>query len=413
VSADLVHWEHWPIALSPTPGGPDKDGVWSGCAVDDHGVPTIFYTGVSPQVQCLATSHDGLRTWEKYPGNPIIATAPEGVIAKDFRDPCVWREGQEWRMVVGSGVEGVGGITLLYRSRDLRQWEYLHPLCQGRKEETGTIWECPNFFALGDKHVLLISPIPLGKTLYLVGSYINGFFTPEMQGVVDNGGCYYAPQFFTDAQGRRLLWGWLWEGRTREAQWAAGWAGVMSLPRLLSLRADGSLASVPAPEVEALRRKHTRLAEVALAPGELWSPPGVRGNTLEIIATFPPPTGPLALRLCRSAQGESTRLVQGEEETLLRYDPQTQALSVDRTHASNDPATQHDVRSDTVRLAPGEALQLRVFIDRSVIEVFANGGVALSSRIYPTRADSLGLAVEAERGGRVTLDVWEMEDIWT
>ncbi|MDE2994105.1 MAG: glycoside hydrolase family 32 protein, partial [Chloroflexota bacterium] len=72
VSDDLVHWEHWPVALTPTPGGPDKDGCYSGCAVDNHGVPTLVYTGVFPQCACIATSDDGLVTWTKHPANPVV-----------------------------------------------------------------------------------------------------------------------------------------------------------------------------------------------------------------------------------------------------------------------------------------------------------------------------------------------------
>src|SRR4051812_27250816 len=72
------------------------------------------------------------------------------------------------------------------------------------------MWECPNFFPLGDRHVLLISPIPLRKVLYLVGEYRDHRFTPERTGIVDDGGCYYAPQAMLDERGRRLLWGWLY-----------------------------------------------------------------------------------------------------------------------------------------------------------------------------------------------------------
>ena len=95
VSRDLVHWQDLPVALAPTPGGPDADGCWSGCAVMDGPAPTLLYTGVNPQVQCLATSDDGLRTWQKRP-EPVIAAPPEGldlVGPPDFRDPFVWLEG--------------------------------------------------------------------------------------------------------------------------------------------------------------------------------------------------------------------------------------------------------------------------------------------------------------------------------
>ena len=97
----------------------------------------------------------------------------------DFRDHCVWQEGESWYQLIGGKIDGVGGAALLYRSRDLIEWEYLHPLCVGDQAETGTIWECPDFFPLGDKHVLLISPIPLRKTLYMVGTYADHRFTPE------------------------------------------------------------------------------------------------------------------------------------------------------------------------------------------------------------------------------------------
>jgi len=99
-SHDLVHWTHLPIALAPTPDGPDADGCWSGCAVDHDGVPTLVYTGVRStdgrpyrESVCLATSADELQTWTKYAGNPVIPASPEGLEVLGFRDPCVWREG--------------------------------------------------------------------------------------------------------------------------------------------------------------------------------------------------------------------------------------------------------------------------------------------------------------------------------
>ncbi|MDQ2998687.1 MAG: glycoside hydrolase family 32 protein, partial [Chloroflexota bacterium] len=193
-SDDLVHWADLPIALAPTPGGPDADGCWSGCIVDNGGVPTMLYTGLRGRAQrpCLATSDDGLLSWHKHPGNPVIAEPPADVDQGDFRDHCVWQAGDDWYQVIGSKIDGVGGAALLYRSRDLIEWEYLHPLCVGDQAATGTIWECPDFFPLGDKHVLLISPIPLRKTLYLVGTYADHRFTPERTGVLDAGGHYYA-----------------------------------------------------------------------------------------------------------------------------------------------------------------------------------------------------------------------------
>jgi beta-fructofuranosidase len=76
-----------------------------------------------------------------------------------FRDPFVWKDGADWYAVIGSGIKDVGGAILLYRSKDLRTWEYLHPALVGDKAKTGDMWECPNFFPLGDKWVLMISTL--------------------------------------------------------------------------------------------------------------------------------------------------------------------------------------------------------------------------------------------------------------
>ena len=137
MSQDLVHWRDLPIALSPTSGGPDQEGCWSGGAVLDRGVPTIVYRGRlgGETAVCVATSNDGLLTWDKYPGNPVIAeaTRKEDIPAGD---PYVWREGDHWYCVMGSHT-GSGGAAVIYRSPDLLQWEYLGPLLTGRKQETG------------------------------------------------------------------------------------------------------------------------------------------------------------------------------------------------------------------------------------------------------------------------------------
>jgi beta-fructofuranosidase len=402
-SPDLVHWTHLPVALAPTPGGPDKDGCFSGCAVADGGVPTLVYTGVRPEVQCLATSADGLITWQKYPANPVIAAPPEGLAITGFRDPYVWRDGDAWYMALGSGVEGVGGMVLLYCSPDLVRWEYLGPLCTGDKARSGEMWECPNLVSLGERHVLIVSPY--AKVLYFSGRYAGHRFRPEVQGVVD-WGHFYAPQVFTDAQGRRIMFGWVTEGRNTEAQRAAGWSGVMSLPRLLSLRPDGLLGMEPAPELQALRGRHHHAQGVALAAGA-YHPLEVAGNSLEIVALFEP--------------GDARRLglevrcsPDGAERTAILYDQAEAWLGVRREHSSLCSDVEREAQGGPFALADGEPLRLHLFLDRSLLEVYANGRFCLTSRIYPTRADSLGLRLFAGGGAaRLSrLDVWLMSSIW-
>jgi beta-fructofuranosidase len=412
VSDDLVHWRDLPVALAPTPGGPDKDGVYSGCALDHDGTPTLMYTGVRPQVQCIAEAADpsdpDLIAWRKHPSNPVIAEPPAGLEVEGFRDPFVWREADGWYCVIGSGIVGEGGNVLLYRSTDLVHWEYLHELCRGEIAETGRMWECPNFFPLGDKHVLLISPIPLQKVLYLVGEYRDHHFTPERTGIVDDGGCYYAPQVTLDEHGRRLMWGWLRENREVETQKAVGWSGVMSVPTELSLTADGRLALRPVPELERLRGAHRAWTDVELTDGGPNPLAGLSGGQLELGLTVEPADADeVWLSVLRSPDGaEVTRIV---------YESASGQLWVDRERASLDPEPSRERRGAAVQLAADGTLGLRVFVDGSVVEVFAADGTCLTSRVYPTRPDSLGIALGA-RGGRAPVrrvDAWDMRTIWS
>jgi len=414
VSDDLVHWRDLPIALSPTPSAVDEYGVFSGCAVDNGGVATVLYTGVrktggAPRAElpCLATSgDDDLRTWHKPPSNPVIASPPPGVDVVGFRDHCLWKEGATWYQVIGSGIPGVGGAALLYQSPDLVHWEYLHPILVGDRHATGDMWECPDLFPLGDRHVLMVSPIPLRKTLYFVGSFREHRFVPDHQGVVDDGGCFYAPQSFADAQGRRIMFGWLWEGRDESAQRAAGWAGVMSLPRQLLPRSDGRLGVQPVAELRSLRRRHWGLRDLAISPA---TPTRlhVQGAALEIVAEFAPgDAGQLGLAVRCSPDGA--------EQTAIVYDRTTGQLSIDRERASLAAPNQHEPHATRVPLAAAESLTLQVFVDHSVVEVFANARACLTSRIYPARGDSLGVELFA-RGAPAQLprlDVWEMSSIW-
>jgi beta-fructofuranosidase len=408
VSSDLVHWKHLPIALAPTPGGPDKDGCWSGCAVVDGNVPTLVYTGVFPQVQCLARGDDGMMTWRKFAGNPVIAAPPQGMQTTGFRDPCVWREADEWYLAIGSGIEGEGGTVLLYRSRDLMHWDYLHLLCKGRRDEllpgkdpvsTGEMWECPDFFPMADKHALLVST--QGAVIYSLGAYANHYFRPELQGKVDLGDSYYAARSMMDEQGRRVLWGWIREGRSDAAQRAAGWAGVMSLPRVVSLAADGRLRITPAPELETLRGKHHHFAGQP-ARGAF----SIRGDSLEIQAEFELGASGVVGLTVRSSPG-------GEELSSITYNRTKAQFLVEREHSSLSPDVDRGPQGGSFTLAENETLKLRIFLDASVIEIFANDRACLTSRIYPSRPDSLGIGTLAKGGGArlKALDVWEMRPI--
>lgn len=408
VSDDLIHWRDLPIALAPTPSGPDKGGVWSGNAIDYNGVPALMYTGVHPEVQCLAFGSDDLLEWRKYEGNPVIPAPPDGLEVTGFRDPFMWREGDTWYVIVGSGIKGVGGTIFLYRSPDLIHWDYLGQMCTGDQSETGVMWECPSFFPLGDKHVLIVSIIPLAYVEYFVGTYRDFKFEPEHHGRLDYSGLFYAPETILDDQGRRLMIGWLRESREVSQSVAAGWNGAHSIPRILTLRPDNRLNVEPAPELQRLRGQHIQYADMTIQRGTADILPDIQGRSLEICAEFAPGDTPrFGLKLLCSSDGE--------EQTVIAYDRASQVLMVDRGRSRANPTGVDTLtQAAPLALAPGEPLRLHIFLDHSVIEIFANGHTCLTTRVYPTRADSTGVSVFADAGSALLrqLDVWSLDSIW-
>ena len=284
VSTDLLHWQYLPPALTPGTTGPDRNGCWSGCTVIADGVPTILYSGlvrkslaIEDRVwclsQCLATGSEDLVHWRKHPGNPILADPPEEYRGRlnAWHDPHVWRERSEphskseggtWYMLLGGAYkDGSAGLTFLYRSADLTTWEYLHPFCEGTVP--GERWLVPDFFPSGDRHVMLFSD---GSTFALIGDYRDHRFLARRRQLVDHGPQFDSARTLHDASGRHLLFGWIREDRPTDAVLHAGWAGMMSLPRALSVEDDELRIDVP-PEVRAATAPDAEIAGVDLAPG--------------------------------------------------------------------------------------------------------------------------------------------------
>ena len=159
VSEDLVHWEYLPLALAPSEFYDDhyRGGCFSGSAIEHDGKLFLMFTGCTnngngfEQTQCIAYSEDGIH-FEKYENNPVL-TAPEGVPSYLFRDPKVWKHGDKYYMICGASRNNFAQ-ALLYVSEDMLHWEFFSVLAESRGE-WGYMWECPDFFQLGDKYVLL------------------------------------------------------------------------------------------------------------------------------------------------------------------------------------------------------------------------------------------------------------------
>lgn len=410
VSPNLVHWTDLPIALAPTPNSPDEHGIFSGCAVDHDGVATILYTSAAGaefeiQTQSLATGSDDLLTWTKYAHNPIIGDVPqESGQTADFRDPFVWREDDAWYMVVGSQVKGVGGAVFLYRSQNLTDWEYLNPLLVDHLDRSGVVWECPNFFKLGDVWVLMVSAhsgTTTGEVLYLVGDYHNYRFTPVYEAVFDYGQLY-APLTMLDEQGRRVLIGWLREARSEVEQRRSGWSGVQSIPRLLSLDGQRRLCMQPVPELETIRGDHHHLESLALN-GETTLP--MRGQAFDIDATF-----------TLDADGRCgiavLSAINQRERVEILYDNAAQTLTVQKINRDASRAITVVTREVPHSLDPDEPLHLRILLDGSVIETIANGRTSVTSRYYSVRHDHDHVSLLGSHTMLNRLDIWEMPSIW-
>jgi len=256
-SIDLWNWTDHPLALEPSPDGPDRDGCWSGCAIVHDGTPHLLYTGLRGQatLPCLATADDkDLITWSRSGPNPVIASWPPepGVLA--FRDHTAWRDGPAWYQVIGGGLADRGGALFLYRSEDLRSWQYHGVFAAADLGLPGQIWECPDVFTLGHTAVVIVSVIGQGQegAIWMTGEIADDRFTPRASGRCDDGERYYAPQSLPLADGRRIGIGWLRESLDELAGQDRTRVGVMSLPRELYLE-DMRLRHRPARELDGAR----------------------------------------------------------------------------------------------------------------------------------------------------------------
>jgi beta-fructofuranosidase len=405
----MIHWQDHPIALFPEDGSGDAMGCWSGCIVADEGVPSALYTGfVSPEETpvMLARAEDpGLSRWTKSPHNPVIGAPPNGVIQTDFRDPYVWREGELWKMVMGAGMENGESSVLLYQSENLVDWEYCGVLFE-RKVDSVRMWECPNFFQLGDHYVLMVSLFPNAKGVYYyVGDYDGNTFTPITEGYFDAGPSLYAPHVRCFPDGRTILFGWLMEQRTDVAIETAGWAGVQSIPRELTLDVEGHLVSKPIAESLSLRHQGQAFTDLVLEVGKAEVLP-VHGRHLELDLVMEPSGGGVNLGVLASPEDE--------EVTWIRLDFEKHLLILDTTQSSLSGELRTGLQTIALPEKRGAEIALKVFVDGSVIEAWVDGRVALTGRAYPTQPDAhrLILLAQSEETCIKTLEVWELEAIW-
>lgn len=264
VSVDLVHWEERPLALVPEEY---EVGCWSGSVVHTMDPPTIFYTRVTGEnwdmgQVATASFQPADDSWRTGPDQVLIEGPPEDLGVRCFRDPFVFRHGTGWVLLMAAALPDDTAAVLQYRSDDLRSWTYDGVLCSRRGDAadevwTGSLWECPQLFPMGDQWVLLVSVWDDSTLHYVaaaVGDYDGRRFQPRSWQRLTYGASAYAMSAFTDRVGRRCVMSWLREEPQNNPALAQR-AGAHSVVSTLQLDHSDKLVMRPHPELEALRQK--------------------------------------------------------------------------------------------------------------------------------------------------------------
>jgi beta-fructofuranosidase len=324
---------------------------------------------------------------------PIVAGPPEGLAVVGFRDPSVWKQDGFYYMTVGTGMPRIGGGVLLYRSKDLHRWTYLHVLASGRwssKSATdpvtsGEMWECPELFKLDGRHVLIYSTER--KVFWETGrlDHETMLFHTEKRGQLDYGK-YYAPKTQLDKAGNRILWGWIPEASAESEIVSAGWAGMMSLPRVLNVGADGTLRMQFLPELITLRDR-SRSSGV-LRTSETTTT--LIGGAGEALITGSAECGPFELTV--KTRPDETPILQ------LKYLPEKRVMVVD---------------GEELDLSMAEGCHVHAYFDGSVVEVMLNHRQCYTKRFYYDRARAPDISLHL-LGGRprdLKLAVWKINPV--
>ncbi|MDE7030297.1 MAG: glycoside hydrolase family 32 protein [Lachnospiraceae bacterium] len=417
VSRDLLHWEYLPAALAPDEAY-DRDGCFSGSAVAlPDGRQLLMYTSVVKerqenealrdiQTQSVAVG-DGI-DYEKYAKNPVLDgnDLPEGASRFDFRDPKIWQNADgTYSCIVGNCLMDGDGRILLFTSSDGFQWQF-RSILVSNNHRFGRMWECPDFFFLDGKWVLLTSPqdmLPQGfeyhngnGTLCLIGAFDEaaGTFQEERDQAIDYGIDFYAPQTVLTPDGRRVMIGWMqnWDTCSLRAP-DAPWMGQMSLPRELSIK-DGRLYQTPVRELEALRCNRTVHEKVPVSGTVRLN--GIKGRRVDMELTLRA-GDPQALY-----QKFAVRFAQNDQyQTSLSFRPRESILKVDRKFSGSRRAIIHQRRC-LVDSADG-SLKLRIILDRFSVEVFVNDGAHVLTATMYTEQSADGISFFAD--GAVEMDV--------
>lgn len=397
-STDLINWQHHPAAIEPDGLGT----VFSGsCAIDkddtagfgSDAVIALYTSAAASQVQSLAHSNDNGNTFEIYPGNPVITLESEA------RDPNMfWNEATgEWNLVLAHALEHE---MLVFTSPDMKQWTLQSAFGKGLGAQGG-VWECPDLFELAvdgsdqKKWVLICNINPGGPfggsaTQYFIGEFDGKTFTPDRDADgnvptkwMDYGKDHYATVSWSNApDNRRTVIGWMSNWQYAAEVPTMQYRSANTLPREIGLfrASDGEIytSCTPSPEIGALRGNASvkKRSFTAGKKSRTFALPEANGGICEITLEITPKKGvPVNLTLANEA-GNKVEMV---------YNPAESTFSFDRYQSGQTDFSQDFPAITTApAFTDGGNLRLRIFIDRSSIEVFEqNGRFAMTNLVFP------------------------------
>ncbi len=430
VSKDLIHWRDLPYAIYPDP----EHAVFSGSALVEKDRVIAMYHGTKVGSMVAVSNDPLLLNWEKLTNKTVIPLPKPGeTLPYNVFDPCIWKEGDYYyALTAGSRPEGPGKKRIrkewLHRSKDLVNWEYLHSFLEGDFYGlTGDDGACPYFWPIGGKYMLLhFSHMSGGK--YMIGNYN----TQRQKFEITDGGNFnfgsmnpgglHAPSAAPDGKG-----GIIAIFNMNEGIKPVGWNGIMSLPRRLALDETDTISQLrvePCGDTDSLRYNRQSTASVALPANTEVVLEGFSGNAVELSAEIDCAQAQmLEFNVLKSPDSEEvTRIVFYPKRGFAHREymdnrglQRDGLLSIDTGRSSTLP----DAQSRAPETAPlylkdGELLKLRVFIDKSVVEVFANGKQCVSLRVYPGRKDSVGISLRSQGADAAlkSLELWQMKSIY-
>ncbi|MFN8252108.1 MAG: glycoside hydrolase family 32 protein [Ferruginibacter sp.] len=421
-SQDLIHWKHQPIAI------PEENGImiFSGtCIVDKNNTSGFGKDGKTPlvavytghienvnQSQHIAYSLDDGNTWTKYSGNPVL-----DLHKKDFRDPKIfWYEQQKyWVMALMFPVEHQ---VHFYSSPNLKEWKHLGYF--GPAGDTSGVWECPDLTqvpveGMPGKKKWLLQMSMNGSMQYFVGEFDGANFSNENSPAAilrpDDGPDYYAAICYNQlpAAEQPVSIGWVNNWNYANDIPVTPWKGAMSLPRKLSVKKENGhwiLLQQPISESAQMREKKWTPQPMTIS-GEKVLP--FRGTQFEMTVTLIPGKGNT---VC------GVKICTGNNEWFeAGYDAVRQVFYTDRSHCSNNGFSKkfgEMKRFEKKVPLKNNRLQLHIFADNSIAEIFVNNGEHVMTTQFFTQQGNNGLVFFSNNGHTAFRDItiWKMRSVW-